>query len=96
MGYLLNMDLENFYQIVSRVYGTATMPTLPQTFAEALLIYTTLNKSIQGNYTIDETTQKRFLEFQNFAAQNYNNKNLAAIMRKSYGETYWYYYMFTK
>ena len=72
------------------------MPKLPQAFAEALLIYSTQNKSIQGKYQIDETTQKRFLEFQNFAAQNYNNKNLAAIMRKSYSGTYWYYYMFTK
>lgn len=96
VGYLLNMDLESFHQIVSRVYGTATMPKLPQAFAEALLIYSTQNKSIQGKYQIDETTQKRFLEFQNFAAQNYNNKNLAAIMRKSYSGTYWYYYMFTK
>lgn len=96
VGYLLNMDLESFHQIVSRVYGTATMPKLPQAFAEALLIYSTQNKSIQGKYSIDETTHKRFLEFQNFAAKNYNNRNLASIMRKSYGETYWYYYMFTK
>ena len=71
------------------------MPELPQSFAEALLIYSTQNKSVQGNYPIDETTQRRFLEFQNFVAQNYNNKSLASIMRKSYGETYWYYYLFT-
>lgn len=96
VGYLLNMDLESFHQIVSRVYGTASMPKLPQSFAEALLIYSTQDKSIQGKYPIDETTQKRFLEFQNFVAKNYNNKNLASIMRKTYGETYWYYYMFTK
>ena len=95
VGYLLNKDLERFYQIVSRLYGTETMPELPQSFAEALLIYSTQNKSVQGNYPIDETTQRKFLEFQNFVAQNYNNKSLASIMRKSYGETYWYYYWFT-
>lgn len=96
MGYLLNMDLENFYQIVSRLHGTQSMPSLPQSFAEALLIYSTQDKSVLDKYSIDPTTYKRFLDFQNFVAKNYNNKNLASIMRKTYGETYWYYYMFTK
>ena len=96
VGYLLNKDLERFHQIISRIYGTETMPQLPQSFAEAVLIYSTQDKSVQGKYHIDETTQRRFLEFQNFVAQNYNNKSLASIMRKSYGETYWYYYLFSK
>lgn len=96
VGCLLNLDLEGFYNILSRVYDTDTLPCLPQSFAEAILIYSTQNKSIQGKYPIDPTTQKRFLEFQDFVARNYNNKNLASIMRKSYSSTYWYYYMFTK
>ncbi|MBR4995744.1 MAG: hypothetical protein IKY82_06755 [Alistipes sp.] len=95
-GYLLNMDLERFYQIVSRLYGTESMPTLPKSFAEALLIYAAQNQLDVEGYSIDENTKRSFMEFQTFAAKNYNNRNLASIMRKSYSETYWYYYMFTK
>lgn len=95
MGYLLNMDLQRFYEVVKRCCGTPLMPTLPKAFQEALLIHSVQNKSIEvANYGIPQERVKKFLDFQNFVARNYNRNDLAAIMRRSYGDTYWYYYMF--
>lgn len=96
MGYLLNMDLPRYYEIVKRSYGTPLMPTLPKAFQEALLIHATQDKSVEGEYNIPQQMKKQFIDFQSFVARNYNRKDLAAIMRSTYGNTYWYYYMFTK
>ncbi|MDO5570572.1 MAG: DUF6057 family protein [Bacteroidales bacterium] len=96
MGYLLNTDLDGFYKIVSTCYGEDILKRLPQSYQEALLIYGAQNKTDLSRYNISEQTRKRFLMFQDFAAKNFNRKDLAAIMKKSYNNTYWYYFMFIK
>lgn len=45
-------------------------------------------------YGISEATRRRFLAFQSFAAENYSRSDLAALMRRNYGGSYMYYYMF--
>ncbi len=95
MGYLLNMDLQRFYEVVKRCCSTPLMPALPKAFQEALLIHSVQDKSIEvANYGIPQERVNKFLDFQNFVARNYNRKDLAGVMRRSYSDTYWYYYMF--
>ena len=63
-------------------------------YGEALLIYGAMTGRDMAGYGISEETRRRFLAFQSFAAENYSRNDLAAIMRRTYGGTYMYYYMF--
>ncbi len=95
MGYLLNADLDGLYRTVSLCAGGELMPELPEYYQEALLIHAAQNRDTPAEYpAVSDAVRKRFLDFQNFAARNYRRSDLASVMRKSYGDTYLYYYMF--
>lgn len=95
MGYLLNADLDGLHRIVNLCAGGELMPELPEYYQEALLIHAAQNRGTPAEYpAVSDAVRKRFLDFQNFAARNYGRSDLASVMRKSYGNTYLYYYMF--
>lgn len=97
MGYLLNADLERLHRIVGLCAGGDLLPELPEYYQEALLIHAAQNRDAATfDHLISESVRKRFLDFQNFAARNYERRDLAAVMRRGYGHTYLYYYMFVK
>lgn len=93
VGRLLNRDLEGFRAAVDGCRAGGVMPSA-ECYGEALLIYGAMTGRDMGGYGISEETRRRFLAFQSFAAENYSRNDLAAIMRRTYGGTYMYYYMF--
>lgn len=93
VGRLLNRDLEGFRAAVDGCRAGGVMPAA-ECYGEALLIYGAMTGRDMGGYGISEETRRRFLAFQSFAAENYSRSDLAAIMRRTYGGTYMYYYMF--
>lgn len=93
VGRLLNRDLEGFRAAADGCRAAGVMPAA-ECFGEALLIYGAMTGSDTEGYDIPEATRRRFLAFQSFAAENYSRSDLAAIMRRTYGGTYMYYYMF--
>lgn len=93
VGRLLNRDLEGFRAAVDGCRAGGVMPSA-ECYGEALLIYGAMTGRDMAGYGISEETRRRFLAFQSFAAENYSRNDLAAIMRRTYGGTYMYYYMF--
>lgn len=92
-GRLLNRDLEGFRAAVEGCRAAGVMPAA-ECFEEALLIYGAMTGRDMSGYDISEQTRRRFLAFQSFAAENYARSDLAALMRRNYGGTYMYYFMF--
>lgn len=92
-GRLLNRDLEGFRAAVEGCRTAGVMPAA-ECFEEALLIYGAMTGRDMSGYDISEQTRRRFLAFQSFAAENYARSDLAALMRRNYGGTYMYYFMF--
>ena len=93
VGRLLNRDLEGFCAAVDGCRAAGVMPAA-ECFDEALLIHGAMTGRDMSAYGISEATRRRFLAFQSFAAENYSRSDLAALMRRNYGGSYMYYYMF--
>lgn len=93
VGRLLNRDLEGFCAAVDGCLEAGVMP-VAECFEEALLIHGAMTGRDTSAYGISDATRRRFLAFQSFAAENYSRSDLAALMRRNYGGSYMYYYMF--
>jgi hypothetical protein len=98
--YLLMKTVDDFMLLLSQFYGTEALPTLPRAFQEAVLIAVArtqqpqLQQQLLERYNISQDIVGRFTEFNEQMMQNSNNPQLPALMRRNFGNTYWYYNMF--
>ena len=93
--YLLSKDLTLFQEFLEKHYGTDTLPVLPKSFQEAALILYEQDPSFWEQYAISTSVVLRFNEFRRQVSANRGNTAaLPDLMRKSFGDTYWFYYMF--
>lgn len=93
--YLLNKNLPAFGEMVDRYWGTEALPVLPASFQEAIIILNEKDPEAWRNYRIPETTVRRFAEYKKqVLAHAGNQAALPGLLRNSYGNTYWYYFMF--
>lgn len=92
--YLLNRNLDDFQNLMNTTYGTEMLPELPQSFQEAL-IFISDDPAVCKRFNItDEMTQK-FATYKNYIrANNANQKALPNLLNRSFGNTYWFYFMF--
>ena len=91
---LLLKEIENFQTIIETHYGTDILPSLPVSFQEAVCLLSEKNPDYWKRFDISEITVKRFAEFKNQIIAGKNNAALAESIKRSYGDTYWYYYTF--
>ena len=90
---LLTKDLKHFWQYFPMGQSFYTQH-IPGNFQEALVYYwTTINKepSKQIPFPISKQTQNRIAAYHNIYV---NNMNAEPLLRKSYSDSYWYYYQF--
>ncbi|MCD8193425.1 MAG: DUF6057 family protein, partial [Tannerellaceae bacterium] len=93
--YLLTKNLPAFGKMVDLYYGTEVLPVLPASFQEAIIILNEKEPEAWRQYGIPETTVRRFAEYKKQVLANSGNKDaLPGLLRSSYGNTYWYYFMF--
>ena len=93
--YLLSKELSFFQEFLDNHYGTETLLALPKSFQEAIIILYEQDSSVWEHYAISESVVQRFNEFRRQVSANRNNTAaLPGLMKKSFGDTYWYYYMF--
>ena len=93
--YLLSHDLENFKHFLEKYAGTEMLPALPRSFQEAVLILSEKEPGIVNRYPLAEETVNRFKAFRQTVLANRNNSSrLPALLKSSFGNTYWYYFMF--
>ena len=72
---------------------------LPKHYQEAVLIYQTLNKSVDASrIPIDKAVRTRFNEFLKRSKKYKGMKEdeMAPFFKDDYSDTYWYFYFFMR
>jgi hypothetical protein len=93
--YLLMKDQELFRQFLDKYYGTEALPTLPRSFQEAvIIIHESEGAKVWAEKGVSEPIIARFRQYRAFILANKNKPRLSDFVKASYGDTYWFYYMF--
>jgi len=90
MSALLNKDLSKFVWGVKR-YKIYYKNALPKHYAEAVALYNYLNKD---SLYVNPSTQQQFNEYLKLKKEQNNPATEKNIMRRNFGETYWWYYWY--
>ncbi|MDR0795929.1 MAG: DUF6057 family protein, partial [Tannerella sp.] len=91
----LSKEIVLFNGLLEKYYGTAVLPQLPVSFQEAVVILSEQDSSYLERYSISEPVINSFNDFRRQIVANKNNTAvLPGLLKKSHGNTYWYYYMF--
>ena len=92
--YLLAKDLEGFKALVEKYYGTEFLPVLPVHFQEAVIVMSEKEQDYWKRFNVYETIVARFTDYKKQVLANRNNSAIAGLLNRSYGNTYWFYFMF--
>jgi len=93
--YLLAGDMGRFKWLVEKYYGTEALPVLPRSFQEAIITLSETNPEYWKGFNIPEPVVERFAVYKKQVLANKNNQAaLPGLLRRSFGDTYWYYFMF--
>jgi hypothetical protein len=99
MSDLINQDLEKFVQDLTLFKHFVTQP-LPRHYEEALLVYLSRKQSwdsVAVAIGISSGTIKQFNDFKRLYLEYRANKETAyADLQRTYGGTFWFYYLFVK
>ena len=92
--YLLAKDLEGFKALLEKYYGTEFLPVLPVHFQEAVIVMSEKEPDYWKRFNVSETIVARFTDYKKQVLANRNNSAIAGLLNRSYGNTYWFYFMF--
>ena len=92
--YLLAKDLEGIKALVEKYYGTEFLPVLPVHFQEAVIVMSEKEPDYWKRFNVSETIVARFTDYKKQVLANRNNSAIAGLLNRSYGNTYWFYFMF--
>lgn len=92
--YLLAKDLEGFKALVEKYYGTEFLSVLPVHFQEAVIVMSEKEPDYWKRFNVSETIVARFTDYKKQVLANRNNSAIAGLLNRSYGNTYWFYFMF--
>lgn len=93
--YLLSKDLKGFKEMVEKNFGTDVLPALPVYYQEALIVLSEKEPDYWKKYGISDAIVNRFTEYKKqVLAHKSNPAALPGLLRRAYGNTYWYYFMF--
>lgn len=92
---LLSKDLGHFKDVVEKYYGTTALPALPRSFQEAVITLSEKDPGYWKQFNVSESVRSRFLEYKRQILAHKNNPStLPGLMKRAYGDTYWFYFMF--
>ncbi|WP_195372024.1 MULTISPECIES: DUF6057 family protein [Parabacteroides] len=93
--YLMSKDMAGFKGMVEHYYGTDVLPVLPKSFQEAVITLSEAEPDYWKRFNISPSVVQRFVEYKKQVLANRSNANvLPGLMRRAYGDTYWFYFMF--
>lgn len=93
--YLLTKEMGLFKDLVETYYGTPVLPALPKSFQEAIIILSEQDPESWRRYHISESTIQRYTEYRKQVLANKGNQaSLPGLLNRTYGDTYWFYFMF--
>ncbi len=93
--YLLEKDMDGFCKMVETYYGTDVLPTLPKSFQEAVITLSENDRDYWRRFDVAPAIVQRFDEYKREVLSNRSNPNmLPGLMKRSFGDTFWFYFMF--
>ncbi|MDR1780009.1 MAG: DUF6057 family protein [Tannerella sp.] len=95
-AYLLDKDITSIRELIESSYGTDILPTtLPKSLQEAVIILYEGTPENWAKYNVSEAIIKRYNEYKSQVLANRNNTSaLPSLLYRSFGDTYWFYFMF--
>ena len=91
--YLLSKDMKSFQTFIEKYYGTSTLPSLPTSFQEAVILLAEKDSDYWRRFNVSENVIRKFTGYRNLVLQNRNNPQLPQLIKNSFGDTYWSYYL---
>ncbi len=92
---LLSKEMEAFQQMIETYYGSPALPVLPYSFQEAVILLNDRNPAYWQRFNVSDNVLQRFAGYRDLVMRNRDNQQaLSGLLRKSYGNTFWYYYMY--
>ena len=93
--HLLSKNVSFFKNLLETHYGTDVLPTLPKSYQEAILIIWEQEPAYWEHYSVSASVIQRYNEYKNIVLTNRGNTaGLPNLLKRSFGDTYWFYYMF--
>jgi hypothetical protein len=95
--YLLEKNLEGFRALIEKYFDTPVLPSLPVAFQEAVIILSEKEPDYWRRFGVSEAVAGRFAEYRRQTLEGNRSgaaNALPSLMRRAYGDTYWFYYMF--
>lgn len=93
--YLLAKDMDGFGKMVETYYGTAVLPALPKSFQEAVITLSENDSGYWKRFDVAPEVVQRFGEYKREVLSSRSNPSmLPGLMKRSYGDTFWFYFMF--
>lgn len=92
--YLLTKEMGHFKELVETYYGTDVLPTLPKSFQEGVIILSEQDPTYWERFEIPEATIRRYSDYRKQVLANKGNQGLPGLLYRTYGDTYWFYFMF--
>lgn len=90
-GYLMDRDLDSFAKELAK--DKLNHKKLPQAYREALLLYNHVRSTPIISYK-NEVMEADYIDLQTILKTTPDEKSKKYLARKSYGNTYWYYYLY--
>ena len=78
---------------IEKYYGTSTLPSLPTSFQEAVILLAEKDSDYWRRFNVSENVIRKFTGYRNLVLQNRNNPQLPQLIKNSFGDTYWSYYL---
>lgn len=91
---LMNKDIAPLNQLIKTYHDAKGLSPLPVSFQEAIILAHEGNPAAWNQSGISPQVIERFRKFRQAVIQNRSNASLASKLHASFGNTYWYYYMF--
>ncbi|MDR2913186.1 MAG: DUF6057 family protein [Alistipes sp.] len=91
---LTSKDMASFQTLLEIYFGTEVLPALPRSFQEAVMSMYEHNPEVWRQYGVSRETIDRFAEFRRQVLAGRGNGGLENSLRRSFGDTFWFYYMF--
>ncbi len=92
--YLLARDMNSFVSLIDGYRETPALPKLPIRYQEALIVAFENNPEKWNEYGVEPSVIARYQEFKRQAIANRGNRGAANLLRRAYGDTYWFYVMY--
>jgi hypothetical protein len=92
---LLDKRLEEFADSLPRFYNVADTVNLPAHYKEAMLLCSKLFPDRESLYA-DEALEKRYAELLKVEQEHQDILIRSNYVRKSFGNTYWWYYLYAE